>query len=116
MNRRGQVLIEHSIVLLTMVLPLSLGIIRWGAIEYQRTRCAHAAFQEARRRLILEDRGIRVDLECGSGVSETIQLQPLREIESQDPLLSIQGWVERASLLWAELSRFSSSSSEQASD
>ncbi|MBU6153868.1 MAG: hypothetical protein KGP28_06160 [Bdellovibrionales bacterium] len=116
MNTSGQILIEHSIVLFTMVVPLSLGIVHWGGLEYQRTRCAHMAFLEARRQLIAENRPIRVDLHCGKKISETVRLAPLRDLESPDPLFSIQGSIGRASSLLEELSHSSSSSSEQASD
>jgi hypothetical protein len=116
MNRKGQVLIEHLIVLLTLILPLTAGIIRWGMLEYRRTRCAHAAFQQARRMLILEDRETKVVLACESGISESIRLAPLRDLQSPDPALSIRGWVGQASSLWEDLSRYSSSSSEPGLD
>jgi len=116
MNQRGQVLIEHSIDLLVLVLPLTLGILRWGALEYQRTRCAHAAFLEARKKLIQENNPVEVRLACGRDITESIRLTPLREIESPDPLFSLKGLVARASSLWGELSHLSSSSSEQVLD
>lgn len=113
MNTRGQILIEHALVLLFLILPLMAGVIRWGTLEYHRTRCAYAGFLEARSRLIRENQAVTLNLNCGFGVSESITLVPLHEIESPDPLPSLSGWVSKASSLWEELSHFSSSSSEQ---
>lgn len=116
MNRKGQILIEHSIVLLVLILPLIAGILHWGGLEYQRARCARLAFLEARARLIQENRPVKVEIICRKGVTETVSLSPLRDLESPDPLSPFQGWVGRASSLWGELSRSSSSFSEQGSD
>lgn|GEM_PF-5254321 len=116
LGRKGQVLIEHALVLLTLILPLSMGVGLWGSREYLRTRCAHTAFLQARSRLIQEDQWVKVTLDCGSGIREELSLSPLRELESRDPLSDLPSWVSRASSLWGELSHYWSSPSEPASD
>ncbi len=81
MNQKGQMLIEHSLVLLLILLPLGIGGMHWGVLELKRARCSHLAWTRARSLLITENRTIQHTEDCGSGIIEKVKLL---ELESPD--------------------------------
>lgn len=111
-NRGGQVLIEHLLVLFLFLLPLAFGAGRWVALEYQRSRCALFAFQEARKDLIRTDARIDRREPCPGGGTERVTLRPLRDLDRGPDGLDLSDLIKEASSLWEELSFFWSPSQE----
>lgn len=110
MSRRGQVLVEHLLSLLLIVLPLGLGAGHWAALEFGRCRCALSAFQDARRMLVSDDRKIDHRVACPGGGEERVVLKPLRDLDRGGEGLALSDWIGEARSLWEELSFFSSPS------
>ncbi len=81
MNQKGQVLVEHSLVLLLILLPLGIGGMHWGMLELKRAQCSHRAWVRARSLLISENRTIQHTENCDSGITEKVELL---ELESPD--------------------------------
>jgi len=112
MNRSGQILIEHLLSLFFILTPLGVGAGLWAKEEYLRSRCALAAFQEARRQLILQDSRIDWKQSCGDRVQERVVLIPLKDLDRGSSGLGLSDWIQEVRSLWEQGSSFSSRSPE----